>query len=93
MSTQANIHILGTDAVFGVSREGYPEYMVSLLRELAKKCNSKWELLGRLFVELLECESLVLGTLRFAYDYYIDFENNTIEYEEEGKKIVKKLKL
>jgi len=91
MSTQANIHILGTDVVFGVDREGYPDYIIELLRDIAKKCNSKWELIGRLFAELWDSESLVLYPLEFAYEYYIDFENNTIEYEEEGKKIVKKL--
>ena len=51
------------------------------------------ELVGRLFVELYDSESLVLFPLEFAYEYLVDFDNNTIEYEEEGKKIVKKLKV
>jgi len=76
-----------------VDREGYPDYIVELLRDIAKKCNSKWELVGRLFAELWDSELLVLNPLEYAYEYYIDFENNTIEYEEEGKKIVKKLRL
>ena len=93
MSTEANIYILGTDVVFGVDREGYPDYIVDLLRDIAKKCNSKWELVGRLFVELWDSELLVLNPLEYAYEYYVDFENNIIEYEEDGKTITKKLRL
>lgn len=94
MSTRANICINGTEVVFGVTREGYPDFVVSLLQDLAGKCNSKWELIGRLFAELLENELLVVSPVEYAsYEYYVDFESNKIEYEEEDKKIVKPLKL
>jgi len=93
MSTQANIYIVGCRVVFGVDREGYPEYIVGLLRDLAKECKSRWELVGRLFVELYDSGSLVLFPLGVAYEYLVDFDDNIIVYEEEGKKIVKKLRL
>jgi len=94
LEKSARICILGTDAVLRVNKDGCPEHMIKLLRDLAKKCKTNWELAGRLFSELQSRELLVLKPIEFSYDYYVDIIGSIIAYVgEDNKKIVKKLKL
>jgi len=93
LEKSARICILGTDAVLRVNRDGCPERMITLLRDLAKKCKTSWELAGRLFSELQSRELLVLKPMEYSYYYCVDIVNNRIEYVDKDKKKVEKLKI
>lgn len=96
MTTYATIIVSGPDnasAVFYVDREGYPSYIVPLLRDIAKDTKSVWEFIGKLIVELGDAEMLILQPPAWGdYEYFIDYTEGKISYEEDGKTIVIPLK-
>lgn len=103
MTTYAGIIIKGKSVVEGkkvsvsiafyVDREGYPDYIVGLLRSLAKDCRSVWELIGKLYIELWDSEMLILNPPEWEmYEYYVDFDNGEISWEEDGKTVKVPLK-
>jgi len=103
MTTYAGIIVQGSSIVEGnkvtvsvafyVDREGYPEYIVELLRNLAKDCKSVWELIGKLYIELWDSEMLILNPPEWEmYEYIVDFDNNKISWKEDEKTITVPLK-